>query len=432
MKKIIHAKEEPKTGYRELVSQRDYLKVTAANMINRFGDSVDSIAFTWLVYAITGNAAWSAVIFGANQLPTILLMPFAGVLVERWNKKRLMIFSDLIRGAVVVGFAVLYLLNLLNPWLMLLFTLCISTVEAFRVPAGMALVPRILEKRLYEFGTGLSSTLSTVMQMIGLAAAGVIIGLFGMEAAILTDAVTYFLSAGILLLVSNREKEPEQENAVAEERLPEPRNAAAEESLPEQESAGAGRAASVAGRYFRDLKEGFSYMKKHRAILNFCILAFLINGLSAPVNSFQAPLVSDVLGQGSEFLSLINIMTMAGMGAAAFLYPYLRKKEDSTRLVLLSGIVYGCYYIACPMFGLLREHGLVLALACAAAGVIGGAAVGLITSVLSVEFMKAVEPAYMARCSGVFNSLACMAIPLMSGLSGIFAVFVSVSISGEE
>ncbi len=131
MKKIIHAKEEmPKTGYRELASQRDYLKVTVANMINRFGDSVDSIAFTWLVYAITGNAAWSAVIFGANQLPTILLMPFAGVLVERWNKK----------------------------WL---------------------------------------------------------IGLFGMEAAILTDAVTYFLSAGILLLVSNRERGAEREKAVA-------------------------------------------------------------------------------------------------------------------------------------------------------------------------------------------------------------------------
>ena len=79
------------------------------------------------------------------------------------------------------------------------------------------------------------------------------------------------------------------------------------------------------------------------------------------------------------------------------------------------------------MFGLLREQPLVQTLVCAAAGVIGGAAVGLISSVLSVEFMKAVEPAYMARCGGVFNSLACMAIPLMSGLSGIFAVFVSVS-----
>lgn len=395
-----------KIGYRQLFSQRDYLKVTAANMINRFGDSVDSIAFAWLVYAVTGNAAWSAVIFGANQLPTILLMPFTGVLVERWNKKRLMILTDLIRGALVVGFAALYLAERLNPWLMLLFTLCISTAEAFRVPAGMAFVPQILEKRLYEFGTGLSSTLSTILQMLGLAAAGVIIGLWGMEAAILTDALTYFASAGILLLVGDREQE--QKTAAAENR------------------AASGTSAAVK-RYFRDLREGFFYMKKHRSILNFCMLAFLLNGLSAPVNSFQAPLVSEVLGRGSEFLSLINLMTMAGMGAAAFLYPYLRRRGSGTLLVLVSGILYGGCYIAYPLSALFRERELALALVCGAVSFLNGASVGVISSVLSVEFMKAVKPAFMARCSGVFNSLACAAIPLVSWISGLSAVFADLS-----
>lgn len=60
-----------------------------AGLINRFGDSIDAIAFTWLVYAITGKASWSALVFAANQLPSVLVQPFAGVLVEGMDKKKL-------------------------------------------------------------------------------------------------------------------------------------------------------------------------------------------------------------------------------------------------------------------------------------------------------------------------------------------------------
>lgn len=53
-----------------------------ANVISRFGDSIDSIAFTWLVYQVTESAAWSAAMFAMNQLPGVLVQPFAGALVE--------------------------------------------------------------------------------------------------------------------------------------------------------------------------------------------------------------------------------------------------------------------------------------------------------------------------------------------------------------
>lgn len=406
-----------KAGYRDLVTQKDYLKVIAANVINRFGDSIDSIAFAWLVYALTGNAVWSAVIFGVNQLPTIFLQPFAGALVERWNKKRLMVLTDVIRGAMVVGFALLYLMELLNPWVMLLFTLSISTVEAFRVPAGMALVPKILERRLYEFGTGLNSTLSTIMQMAGLAAAGVIIGRFGIRTAILVDAATYFLSAGILMLIRYREK---PEEAMAQGGQNEPAEEAGE--VGEAEAAKAQRSLG-ASEYISSLKEGFAYIKKRKIILNFCILAFLLNGLVVPLNALQAPLISEVLGRGSEFMSLINLVILAGMGAASFLYPYLHKRVDGTRVVLISGAIFGICYLAYPLSGLLREHVLAMTLVCVAGSGIYGVAVGLISSVLGVEFMKAVEEDYMARCGSVFNAVAVAAMPLASALCSLLAVF---------
>ena len=187
-----------KVSYKDILKQKEYLKIMMASLINRFGDSIDAIAFTWLVYAITGSASWSALIFAVNQLPSVLVQPFAGAMVEGMNKKRLMVVTDLIRGIITAGLAVLYLADRLNPWVLFGFTLINSSVEAFRLPASLAVVPKILEKKYYEYGTALKSTLSTVVELIGLGAAGVIIGTLGIGTAIAIDGISFFGSAFIL------------------------------------------------------------------------------------------------------------------------------------------------------------------------------------------------------------------------------------------
>lgn len=58
-----------------------YFKVVLANGVSRFGDSIDLIAFQWIVYTITRNPVWIAVLGGVNYLPNLLFMPFTGVLV---------------------------------------------------------------------------------------------------------------------------------------------------------------------------------------------------------------------------------------------------------------------------------------------------------------------------------------------------------------
>lgn len=72
---------------KQVFQNRNYVLLVLANMVNRFGDSVDSIVFTWLTYSITGSAAFSALIYAANKLPTVFLQPIAGVLLERREKR---------------------------------------------------------------------------------------------------------------------------------------------------------------------------------------------------------------------------------------------------------------------------------------------------------------------------------------------------------
>ena len=138
--------------YKDILKLKEYRKFMASNVVNRFGDSVDAIAFTWLVYAVTGSASWSAAIFALNQLPTVLLQPFAGAMVERMNKKKIMASADMIRGILIATVAYIYMTTgNVSPWLLAGMTLIISSVEAFSMPAGTAFVPMILEKKYYNY-----------------------------------------------------------------------------------------------------------------------------------------------------------------------------------------------------------------------------------------------------------------------------------------
>ena len=157
---IMENEIEVKVKWRDLRTQKDYLKVLVANTISRFGDSIDAIAFTWLVFAITKSASWSAIILALNYLPTIFIQPFAGTLVENMDKKKIIVITDMIRGFVVAALAILYMMNLIVPGVLVVFTLIISIAEAFGMPAASALIPKILAKEYYEVGVALSGTLS--------------------------------------------------------------------------------------------------------------------------------------------------------------------------------------------------------------------------------------------------------------------------------
>ena len=71
----------------ELYHNHNYVYLLTSNIINRCGDSLDTILFTWLVYLLTNSAGWSAIIFGINQATSVIIQPFIGPLVENMNKK---------------------------------------------------------------------------------------------------------------------------------------------------------------------------------------------------------------------------------------------------------------------------------------------------------------------------------------------------------
>ncbi len=385
-----------KIGYSQIFSQKEYCKIILANIINRFGDSIDAIAFTWLVYEITGSASWSAIIYALNVLPTILLQPFAGAVVERRSKKKLMVISDLMRGLVVVALSVIYVTGELNPWIMAAFMLTISSVEAFCTPASTAIIPLVLEEKYYEFGMSLNSVASTVMQLIGTGAAGVIIGAFGVEMAIFIDAVTFFGSALIKMCLKVKED-------------------------LNRKTGNAG-----AAQYFADLKGGFSYLKEKSVLLNFCILAFLVNAMLVPINSFQAPLVSDVLGQKSELLSVLGIASVIGSGVGSILFPHLSKKVSVRNFVFINGVGLALSCGVMTLGALVKENWIAVYAITAFSSIGLGLFASTLSATISVQFLKSIDRDYLARAQSILGAGATAAMPLTSIFLSIVVNYVSV------
>ena len=191
-----------KAEIRELFQNRNYRKDLAAELINRFGDSIDAIASSWIVYEITGQASWSAIIYALNRIPTIFLTPLAGPWVERHNKKLIMVITDLIRAICVGLLASGLLMGFLNAPMIAVLSLIISSAESFRLPAGTALFPQIVPEHLYGEAMSINKAASSTVELIGTAVAAVIIALIGSSGAIYVDMVTFILSALIILSIN--------------------------------------------------------------------------------------------------------------------------------------------------------------------------------------------------------------------------------------
>lgn len=392
----MEEKVTEKIGYRQILKQKEYCKIIFANLINRFGDSIDAIAFSWLVYQVTQSASWSAIIFALNTLPSILLQPLAGAAVERMNKKKLMVLSDLIRGIVVAVLAFIYVTGMVNPWILAVFTLVISSVEAFCLPASTAILPMLLEKKYYEFGMSLNSIGTTVMQLIGTGMAGVIIGALGVPAAIIIDTVTFLASAFVKGTIRVHEKL----EAVADN--------------------------NAVRRYFTDLKEGFIYMKHKRVFLNIIIMALFINAMLVPLNSFQTPLVVEVLHQDSSLLSVIGCSEVIAMGLGAFVYPYISKKFKVRTLFCINGFILSAGYYGMVLGARFFQNTLAVYITTAVAAFLLSGSACIMSSCVSVQFMKAVEPQYLARESALLGAGAMAAMPITSFFLGILVKYIPV------
>ena len=380
--------------YRDLLKEKNCIILLFTNLINRFGDSVDAIAFTWLVYAITKSASWAAIIFGLNVLPNIVFQPFFGALAEKLDKKKVIIFTHLLRAAVITAFILMYMKGIVNPYLMAAFSLVITTIESLNLPASMAIVPSIVKKEYISHAMSLNSSLSSAVALVGTGAAGIIIAKLGVETAMFIDVFTFLAAAVGTFLIKVHA-------------------GAAAQPVPRKAS------------YFSMLKDGFKYVAANRVILNYCLVAVMLNFFMVPINALQAPLAEDVYGLGSEFLSVF------GMAASIFgslIIPKLMPKLSARKILIVCGLVMGTSCVILSMGRAVKGEAVPGYLLGGLSVIAITMACSVISGTLSIQFVNTVDKDYLARASSVFGASATAAMPVGSMIISYAALHLSTGI----
>ena len=380
---------------------KDFKILVIANCINRFGDSIDAIALTWLVYAITGSAFWSALYYACNQLPSVLIQPFAGAIVEKHSKRNTMIITDILRGIAVGFLALIYRTGIMHPFITIIFTLIVSSVEAFRVPAGNAFVTLVVKDEQYENAISKNTSFSTVSSLIGTAAAGTMITLLGTTAAIVTDAITFILSA---VLISFTTTEISQVNSKTDNTV-----------------------RKQVKEYCDLFVDGIKYARTSTVITGLITLVLLFNGMLAPINSLLAPLVSGYYGFGSVSFSAFSIAVSVGMAIAGFTFVPLAEKIRSPRKMMsICAILLGVVYSIMIFIKTINYDKSFMQITFVLLGGLVGYIVTANTTMLTVDFMRKVAKTHIARIAALYNSIATSSIPIMAFFIGIIGEVASI------
>jgi MFS family permease len=364
-----------------LRSNRNVRLVITANLINRMGDSAETIAYTYLLYKFTGSSVISALGLCVNFLPTLFLQPFAGGLLEGKNPKKIMIAADVLRAIAVAALIVLYSSGMLKYYTFMFIMFIVSSVECFRVPAGMSVIPSICGEEEYETQASLNSAVNTAASVLGVMIGGIILDKASFRVIFGLDAATYLISAVILggLRIAGQESK--------------------------QQKTG----------FKSFLLEGITILWKDERLRAIVLLAFINNILATPYMAMEAPIVNGLLGGGSMLLSCMSIAATLGMLFASGAYEKISRKIGQRGLIFAGIASYSAEY-----FGLIvvsHVKGIIVSRALALSVMILCTILQTLLSIyLSAAFIGTIPKDKIARGGAMFNSLISLAVPLGSGL----------------
>src|SRR5208283_1084715 len=192
---------------------RNYRLFFFGQGVSLIGTWTQQVALSWLVYRITGSTLLLGVVAFSNQIPTLFLGPFAGVVADRYNRKHLLLWTQGLSMVQALVLAALVLTGAIEPWHIVALSLFIGTVNAFDIPIRQSFVIEMVESR-EDLGNAiaLNSALFNSARFIGPSVAGILISTLGEGIWFLLNGISYVAVLAALQAIRVAEKEKRTQN----------------------------------------------------------------------------------------------------------------------------------------------------------------------------------------------------------------------------
>jgi MFS family permease/aryl carrier-like protein len=180
---------------------RIFLTLWFGQLVSAFGTGLGSFALGVWIFEKTGSATSFAMIAFAAAVTMLLLSPIAGSLADRWDRRRLLLLSDLGSGATTLVMAALLFTGRMQPWHVYPIVILMVGFTAFQGPALLSSVSLLVPRSQLARASGMTQSSRAVAQIIGPLIAGVLVGRIGYSGVILIDCGTFLFAVLTILLV---------------------------------------------------------------------------------------------------------------------------------------------------------------------------------------------------------------------------------------
>lgn len=195
----VHEETAPWTA-KQLLQNRNFLLLWSGHVISAFGDAVTNLTLLILVNALTGSTAAIATMTILLAIPQVTIGLLGGVYADRWDRKRILLVSDLVRGVLVLGF--LFVDSAQRLWLLYALAFVQASVGTIDNPARGAILPQVVPKQGLLAANSLNQTGNLLAMVLGGVAAGVLVGFSDSYwPAFVIDALTFFISFAAVFFV---------------------------------------------------------------------------------------------------------------------------------------------------------------------------------------------------------------------------------------
>jgi MFS family permease len=297
---------------------RNYRLFFGGQSLSLIGTWITRIATSWLVYRLTGSELLLGVVGFCGQVPTLLLAPFAGVLVDRWDRRRILVVTQILSLVQSLALASLTFSNTITVRSILVLQVVQGLINAFDTPARQAFVVELVDDRAdLANAIALNSSMVNGSRIIGPSIGGALIAAVGEGWCFMADAISYLFVIASLV-------------AMKVARAPRAR---------------------VEAHVLSELKTGYRYVMSSPPIRTALLVLAIVSAMGMPYTVLMPVIVTHVLHGGPRTLGVL--MTASGAGALGGAL-YLASRETVVglgRVSMMATITFGAGLVAFAFVG---------------------------------------------------------------------------------
>lgn len=370
----------------QVLRNKNFILLFLGQTVSRMGSRLYNVALMWYIYQITGSSLALGISVLCFTIPTIIIEPFAGVLADNYDRKKIIVATDLLNGMIMIVFSYIIYTGTYPTYFLYIFLVLSTMVTAVFGPSIGSAIPMIVEKEELKNANSLNHLSGQLTNIFGPLLAGFLLAFMNVWGLIFLNGISFILSAiSESFIVIPKAPKENQEN----------------ESL------------------YIQFKEGLRYVVTDKKLFYLVIAGgVVINVFLAPLSIYLTILATDILQVGSGGYGMINAAISVGafLGAMLILTNLFKLFNNKYKLVIIALSIQG---VGVMLLGVFNIFYFVLF-----AGAIVGLGVSMASVGISTLYQILIPKEKMGRAIALVSTLCNITVPLGTVLGSMIILYL--------